>query len=75
MIATIEQPCAESDVTFWLDRIQAEYREMPGLNLTQTQMQRLCGVDAHTCEMLIDSLLAARILRRTVTGHFVAYEA
>ena len=74
MIATFEQCRVESGLAGWLDRIQAEYREMPGLSLTQAQMQRLWGFDAHTCEALIDSLLAARIVRRTATGHFVAYD-
>jgi hypothetical protein len=75
MIATIEQPRVESDVTIWLDRIQAEYREMPGLSLTQAQMQRLWGFEPHVCEALIDSLMAARVLRRTAEGYFVAYDA
>jgi len=74
MIATIDRSATESDLTFWLNRIRAEYREMPGLSLTQAQMQRLWDVDVDTCDTLIDSLLAARILRRTATGHFIAYE-
>ena len=75
MIATIEEPRTESEVTFWLNRIQAEYREMPGLSLTQAQMQRLWGFEPHICEALVDSLMAARVLRRTATGHFVTYDA
>jgi hypothetical protein len=55
----------------WFDRIQAEYREMPGLNLTRAQMQRLWGLDADICQELIDSLVAAQVLRRTVDGHYV----
>ena len=73
MIATFEQCRVESGVAVWLNRIRAEYREMPGLSLTQAQMQRLWGVEAHTCETIIDSLLAARVLRRTANGQFIAY--
>ena len=75
MIATFEQCRVESGVGIWLNRIQAEYREMPGLSLTQEQMQRLWGFEAHSCETLIDALLAARILRRTANGRFIAYDA
>ena len=75
MIATIEQARLGSGAVIWLNRIQAEYREMPGLSLTQPQMQRLWGVEAHLCEALIDSLVSARVLRRTANGHFVAYDS
>ena len=75
MIATIEQPQTESGVALWMNRIQAEYREMPGLSLTQPQMQRLWGFEAHLCETLIDSLVSARVLRRTPKGQFIAYDA
>ena len=74
MIATFEQCRVESGMDTWLNRIRTEYREMPGLSLTQAQMQRLWDVEAPTCEALIDSLLAARVLRRTADGHFIAYE-
>jgi hypothetical protein len=75
MIATIQQPRLDSGVAIWLNRIQAEYREMPGLSLTQAQMQRLWGFETHVCEALIDSLVSARVLRRTPKGHFIAYDA
>jgi hypothetical protein len=58
----------------WADRfqrIQSEYRDMPGLNLTRAQMQRLWALEADICQELIDSLLAAQVLRRTVDGHYV----
>jgi hypothetical protein len=74
MIATFEECRVESGVTDWLDRVQAEYRDMPGLSLTQAQMQRLWGFEAEFCEALIGSLLAARILRRTARDQFVAYD-
>jgi hypothetical protein len=55
----------------WFDRIQSEYREMPGLNLTRPQLQRLFALEADTCQELIDSLMAAQVLRRTVDGRYV----
>jgi len=40
----------------WLQLIQAEYREMPGLSLTKPQMQRLWGLDRATCDALLARL-------------------
>ena len=59
-------------VVQWLDLIRAEYREMPCLNLTKPQMQRLWGLEGHICDALVDALLAAGVLRRTTTGSYVA---
>ena len=30
-------------------RVQGEYRDMPGLKLTEAQAQRLLGIDYDTC--------------------------
>jgi hypothetical protein len=57
-------------VTDWLRLIQAEYLEMPGLHLTQPQVQRLWGLEPHTCEALLDALVAAEFLKKT---HKAAY--
>ena len=64
---------AQSGVTGWLDVIQAEYREIPGLSLNKKQMQRLWGLDAIECDALLDALLAAHVLRRTVRDTYVVY--
>lgn len=55
-----------------LPRVQAEYREMPCLSLTREQMQRLWGIESAECEVLIDALVAARIVRLTPRGTYVA---
>ena len=75
MITTSERPCVETDVPVWLNRIRAEYREMPGLSLTQPQMQRLWGVEPDVCAALVDSLVAARTLRCTPRGSYVLFES
>jgi hypothetical protein len=72
MLSTMERPCVETSVTVWLNRIRAEYREMPGLSLTRPQMQRLWGLEPHVCAALVKSLLAARVLRRTPSGSYIA---
>ena len=75
MKKTIDQPYEEACVTEWLSRIRAEYREMPGLSLTEAQMQRLWGFEPHVCAALVDSLVAAHVLRRTSNGSYVVYES
>jgi hypothetical protein len=45
-----------------LERIRAEYLEMPGLCLTSEQMQRLCGVEHTLCQLVLDSLVDAKFL-------------
>ena len=60
-------------VVRWLELIQAEYREMPGLSLKKPQMQRLWGLDANVCDVLVDALVSARVLRRTMDGRYMTY--
>ena len=45
-----------------LQRIRAEYLEMPGLCLTPEQMQRLCGLEPTLCRLVLDSLVDAKFL-------------
>jgi hypothetical protein len=74
MMPTTKYAFVDADVTAWLDLIRTEYREMPGLNLTQPQMQRLWGLEPHVCAALIDTLVTTRVLRRTDDGSYVLYE-
>ena len=55
----------------WLDRVRGEYREMPGLSLTEGQAQRLWGLEPRTCRDLFEALLATGFLRRTTQGRYV----
>jgi hypothetical protein len=61
----------EMNVVRWLEVIRAEYQEVPGLNLTKPQMQRLWGLDAVMCDALVDALTAARVLRPGHRGTYV----
>ena len=45
-----------------LERIRAEYLEMPGLRLTLEQMQRLGGVERTLCKMVLDALVDEKFL-------------
>jgi predicted transcriptional regulator of viral defense system len=54
-----------------LDRIRAEFLEMPGLDLTLAQARRLWGLDRLTCEYLCGRLLEDGFLERTSRGTYV----
>jgi hypothetical protein len=45
-----------------LERIRAEYLEMPGLQLTVEQVQRLCGVERAICHVVLETLVEAKFL-------------
>jgi DNA-binding IclR family transcriptional regulator len=53
-----------------LTRLRAEYLEMPGLRLTQEQVQRLCGLERTVCERVLDALVDARFLYRKADGTY-----
>ncbi len=55
-----------------LEVIRAEYREMPCLSLTKSQMQRLWGLETVACDALVDALVSAGVLRKTATGTYVS---
>ena len=52
-------------------RVQAEYLEMPGLTLTQSQAQRLWGIDGGTCALVLTALVDRRFLRRSSKGAYL----
>jgi hypothetical protein len=51
----------EEPVSEWMDRVRAEYLEMPGLALIRWQMRRM-WIDASLCDAVVDALVAARFL-------------
>ena len=55
-------------------RVQGEFREMPGLRLTQPQACRLWGLDRETCGTLLSRLVDAKFLTRTSDGAFVQHD-
>jgi hypothetical protein len=54
-----EQPVAE-----WVQRVRAEYLEMPGLALTRWQIRRLWLLDASLCDAVVNALVASGFLWR-----------
>ena len=45
-----------------VNRLRAEFLEMPGLRLTSGQAQRLCGVEKTLCQLGLDSLVEKKFL-------------
>ena len=52
-------------------RIKSEYREMPGLKLTEAQARRLWDLDTHTCSLVLETLIEQRFLKCTATGTYI----
>jgi len=52
-------------------RIQGEYHEMPGLNVTASQAERLWGLDSTMCAFVLTTLIERGFLRRTPTGTYL----
>jgi len=59
-----------SSVQDVLNRLRAEYLEMPGLRLKPEQVQRLCGIERTTCQLALDSLLESKFLCVKSDGHY-----
>ena len=45
-------------------RIHTEFQQMPGLNLTLPQAQRLWGLPPDVCNQVLDVLVGRAVLRR-----------
>ena len=59
------------DLNHLLQVVRAEYLEMPGLQLTKPQIQRLWTIDAPTCDMVLHTLERSRFLRQSVGNSYV----
>ena len=58
-----------------LQRIRAEYIEMPGLTLRPEQVQRLCGVDGTLCQSVLEALVESGFLSRRPDGAYGRYSS
>jgi hypothetical protein len=53
-----------------LDRLRAEYLEMPGLRLKREQVQRLCGLERTVCQRALDTLVKTSFLYLQADGTY-----
>jgi hypothetical protein len=45
-----------------VERVRGQFLEMPGLQLTARQIERLCGIEADICQAVLDTLVDAKFL-------------
>jgi len=55
----------------WIQLIQSEFAEMPGLHLSKRQAQRLWNLDATSTEAIFRTLEASHFLRRMADDVYV----
>lgn len=53
------------------ERIVAQYLEMPGLQLTAPQAERLCGLEPADCKRTLQHLVQVGVLRQSPRGRYV----
>ena len=53
-----------------IQRVRAEYLEMPGMRLKVEQVQRLCGIEPTMCQLVLDSLVESKFLGVKPDGHY-----
>lgn len=53
-----------------LAQIRAEYLEMPGMQLTASQVERLCGIEGTVCQAVLDALVDATFLYVKTNGAY-----
>ena len=63
------------DVRDWIQLVQSEYAEMPGLHLSKCQAQRLWNLDPGSCEMIFEALEASHFLKRMPNDSYVRADA
>jgi hypothetical protein len=67
---TLSTPGPDSDLR---ERVQGEYREMPGLQLTLAQASRLWNTNLTVSQTVLDALVETAFLRRS-GSHYVRAE-
>ena len=65
---------SSTEISMAVNRVRAEFAEMPGLRLSMPQAARLWGFDQADCRHVIDTLEHSGYLRRTSTGLIVRAE-
>jgi hypothetical protein len=53
-----------------IQRVRAEYLEMPGLRLNVEQVERLCGIERMLCQAVLDTLVQGNFLCLKSDGRY-----
>ena len=56
------------DVNRVVERVRAEFEEMPGMTLTMQQASRLFGLEHEVCRTIVERLVTTAYLRWTHAG-------
>jgi hypothetical protein len=56
-----------------VERIRAEYLEMPGMALSLSQVARLCGIERSLCRVLLDVLVDMKFLCMNADGAYARF--
>jgi hypothetical protein len=64
----------QTSIADWLHIVRGEFQEIPGLRLTKRQAQRMWGLDAVTCEALLDALVSIQFLKQGADGLYARVE-
>lgn len=51
-----------------IERVRAEFDEMPGMRLTVSQASRLFGLDEELCRSVVERLVSAEYLKKMENG-------
>ena len=70
MVAMGDNDASAEAFSMALRRAQAEFLEMPGLQLTEAQAARLWSLNSVTCSAVLTRLVEARFLVRTRNASF-----
>ena len=54
-----------------LERLRAEFLEMPDMRLRIEQVQRFCGIEQTMCRLVLDALVKANFLCLNSDGTYV----
>ena len=54
-----------------VQKLRAEYDELPNLRLTVEQVSRLCDLEPHVCQAVLEAFVQARYLTVTPEGTYV----
>jgi hypothetical protein len=54
-----------------VERVRAEFVEMPGLHLTALQARKLWALDADLCDAVLSELVNTQFLKRTAGDGYI----
>ena len=66
---------AEGEWSTTIQRVRAEFTEMPGLRLTLAQARRLFALRTDICERVLNTLAAAGVVVRAPDGRYSRRDA